>query len=350
VKQLVALALLLVLITVPVASGSSRTKQEVPSRLTDTGLYVGAGVSRLAPGVRPYSPQYPLWTDGASKSRWVQLPAGARIDANDVDAWDFPVGTKFWKEFAFGGRKVETRLLWRSSEAGWTFATYVWNEAQTDATLVPAEGLPGVVEVAAGRRHTIPSIEDCRACHDNGRTEILGFTALQLSTDRDPAAPHAEPLTAEMVTLETLVEHDLFTPRRPEFVARPPRIPGDEATRAALGYLSANCGQCHNEHSSLATVRYPLKMSAYASDAEVARAIEAMLGRTAKWDMPDGAPGTTSFIDAALARMRSRRPSSQMPPLGTVVQDREAIELLISLTAAPSVRSASTSFRSRPSP
>ena len=31
---------------------------------------------------------------------------------------------------------------------------------------------------------------------------------------------------------------------------------------------------------------------------------------------------------ALLARMRSRRPSSQMPPLGTVVSDQEAIDAL----------------------
>ena len=31
---------------------------------------------------------------------------------------------------------------------------------------------------------------------------------------------------------------------------------------------------------------------------------------------------------AVLARMRSRRPSSQMPPLGTVIADREAIEAI----------------------
>ena len=100
------------------------------------------------------------------------------------------------------------------------------------------------------------------------------------------------------------------------------------ATRAALGYLSANCGQCHNDRSDLATVRYPLKMRAYASKDDVALAIQAMLVRTAKWDIPHSKPGTTAFIDAALARMKSRRPSSQMPPLGTVLPDQQATQLV----------------------
>jgi hypothetical protein len=32
---------------------------------------------------------------------------------------------------------------------------------------------------------------------------------------------------------------------------------------------------------------------------------------------------------ALLARMRSRRPSSQMPPLGTVVRDQQAIDAIL---------------------
>ena len=158
----------------------------VPERLSDTGLYL-PGTLTVDPRNRPFSPQYPLWTDGAGKSRWIQLPAGGRITARDADTWEFPVGTRLWKEFAFDGRRVETRMLWRVTADAWSYAAYVWNEAQTDATLVPAEGLAGVVEVAPGKRHSVPSRDDCRACHENGGTSVLGFTALQLSPDRDPA-------------------------------------------------------------------------------------------------------------------------------------------------------------------
>jgi hypothetical protein len=315
--------------------GAMHASPALPQRLSETGLYVGADFSRLAAGTRPFAPQYPLWSDGAKKTRWVQLPPGATIDATDVDAWELPVGTRFWKEFSFGGRKVETRLLWRSSEHGWTFGSYVWNQSQTDAELAPADGLPGLVEVAPGKRHSIPSIEDCRACHENGRVEALGFTALQLSTDRDPNAPNAEPLPEGALTLQTLVDSHSFVPPRPEFVARPPRIPGDAPTRAALGYLSANCGACHNDRSELATVRYPLRLPAYATDAQVRETIGTLAGRTTKWDIPHSVPGTSRFVTAGapdlsalLVRMRSRRPSSQMPPLGTVVPDREAIDLV----------------------
>jgi hypothetical protein len=305
----------------------------LPRLLSETGLYAEIDTLRIDPRNRPFSPQYPLWTDGARKSRWVRLPAGATIEARDVNAWDFPVGTRFWKEFAFGGRKVETRMLWRSSTAGWTFASYRWNESQTDAELVPAKGFPNAAEVAPGRRHSIPSVEDCRACHDSARTEILGFSALQLSTDRDPLAPHAEPLAPGMVTLQTLVEERLIQPARPQLIATPPRIQAlDARSRAVLGYLSTNCGNCHNEESSLASLGLLLKARIAPSHLEPTHHL---LRRTTKWQIPNAAEGTSALVtpgapdlSALLVRMRSRRPSSQMPPLGTVLHDREAIDLV----------------------
>ena len=306
----------------------------VPERLSQTGLYLD-GTTTVDARNRPYSPQYPLWTDGARKSRWIRLPPGARIDTRDIDHWQFPVGTRFWKEFAFDGRRVETRLLWRTSAEAWSFAAYRWNEDQTDAILAPAGGVTDAAEIAPGKPHSIPSLDDCRACHANGRTPVLGFTALQLSSDRDPAAPHGEPLERGMVTVRTLVDENLFTPVRPELAMRPPRIPGDARTRAALGYLTANCGHCHNEDSWVATVRYPLLMPAYASRDDVDRAVAALSSSTTKWDLPHTRPGTTRFLrsgapelSALFMRMRSRRPSSQMPPLGTVVADAEALELV----------------------
>ena len=306
----------------------------LPERLSETGLYL-PGTLTVDPRNRAFSPQYPLWTDGAQKARWIQLPAGGRITARDADTWEFPVGTRLWKEFAFDGRRVETRMLWRVTADSWSYAAYVWNEAQTDATLAPADGLAGVVEVAPGKRHSVPSREDCRACHDNGGSGVLGFTALQLSTDRDPAAPHGEPLRPGMVTLQTLLDERLIDTPDPSVFARPPRIPGDPRTRAALGYLSANCGHCHNAASPIATVRFPLRMPAYADAAQVDRAIAALVARTTSWDLPHSTPGTTVAVkpgapdlSALLVRMRSRRPSSQMPPLGTTVADADAIELV----------------------
>ena len=317
----------------PVSGRAAQAAPTLPDRLSATGLYL-PGTLTVDPRNRPFSPQYPLWTDGARKARWIQLPAGSRIVATDADTWEFPVGTRLWKEFAFEGRRVETRLLWRATAAGWTYASYVWNEAQTEATLAPADGQANVVAVAPGKAHSVPSRQDCRACHENGGGSVLGFSALQLSPDRDPLAPHREALQPGMITLRTLLDEHLID-AAPGLFAHAPRIPGDAPTRAALGYLSANCGHCHNPQSSAATVRFDLRVPAYGSSADIKEVIDGLTARTTKWDLPHSPPGTTSALkpgapdlSALLVRMRSRRPSSQMPPLGTTVADRDAIDLV----------------------
>jgi hypothetical protein len=320
-----------------------RAVPPMPERLSETGLYL-PGTQTVDPRNRPYSPQYPLWTDGATKARWVHLPAGARIDAREADGWTFPVGTTFWKEFSFAGRKVETRMLRRTSAGRWSYASYVWNDAQTEATLAPAQGVPAVAEVAPGKRHDIPGREDCRACHENGQTPALGFTALQLSDDRDPAAPHAEALQPGMLTLRTLMTEQLFEPGSqlsPAHAPQAPRIAGDPQTRAALGYLTGNCGHCHNEQSPVATVRFPLRATGFFDAAQTGDVVGRLLARVTDWDLPGREPGTSSMItpgapdlSVLLVRMRSRRPSTQMPPLGTVLPDREAVELIATWIAS----------------
>jgi len=312
---------------------AASSPSQLPQRLSETGLFSDVASLTIDPRHRAFSPQYPLWTDGAQKRRWVSLPAAATIDVSDIETWDFPAGTRFWKEFSFGGRRVETRMLVKSSDTAWSFASYVWNERQTDAELAPSNGLRNVADIAPGKTHSVPAVEDCRACHDSARTEILGFTALQLSDDRDTGAPHAEPLGNDMLTLRDLVEEGRLHPARPELASTPPRIPSaSPRERAALGYLSTNCGSCHNTSGSLASLKLTFRQPAYGGGLAV---LGSSLERKTKWDRPGAPPETTTVVDRAapehgalLFRMRSRRPTSQMPPLGTVLPDRYAIELV----------------------
>jgi mono/diheme cytochrome c family protein len=301
-----------------------------PTRLSETGLYAPGAGDRIADDVRAFSPQYPLWTDGAAKRRWIYLPPGNAVDGRELLEWDFPVGTRFWKEFSFGGRKVETRLLWKTSASAWVAASYVWNAEETDASLAPADGIADAADLGGGKQHTIPSRTDCLACHGVKRTRPLGFSALQLSDDRDPLALHGEPRPEGALSLESLVAAGLLTLGP---VAQPvprPRIATDDpATRTVLGYLSANCGGCHSREGDVPAVTPFLRSELLLSDADaVARA---MSERATTWQVPGHDEGT-QLVDplapqasALLARMRSRRPSSQMPPLGTVVRDDEAV-------------------------
>lgn len=303
-----------------------------PPLLSRTGLYAPTGSLQIAPANLAYSPQYPLWSDGAAKSRWVFLPRSKNIDVRNPDEWVFPVGTKFWKEFSFHGRKVETRMLWRASAATWIYAAYAWRPDQSDADLVGDSGLKGAAEITPGIAHTIPSIKDCKSCHENTSTVILGFNALQLSTDRDPNALHVEPLLPGMATLRTLVERNLIRPLRREFINDPPRIRAvNSRTRTVLGYLSTNCGNCHQAASPIPNIRLDLRYPCTTSDEAAAPGLLSTLGQRTRSVIP-ATPSETLAIapghpDASLIlhRMASRRSISQMPPLGSALVDSEAV-------------------------
>ena len=176
----------------------------LPQRLSDTGLYVAGSVTTVRADNIAFAPQYPLWSDGTSKRRWIYLPPGTAIDASRIDAWEFPVGTRLWKEFGYD-RRVETRFIERLADGSWRFAAYVWNEEGTDAVLAAEDGAVLPVSAAPGGRYAVPSRNDCLACHEGAPVPVLGFSALQLSPDRDPLAPHAEPARNEHANLSNLV-------------------------------------------------------------------------------------------------------------------------------------------------
>ena len=321
------------------ASGGLPDLPPPAQRLADTGLYVRGSLSQIAPENRPFSPQYPLWTDGLTKRRWIYLPSGSAIDGRDEANWDFPVGTKLWKEFSAGGRPVETRMSWKVAADRWVFATYEWSADGSDAVLAPESGRVTEVEVAPNRTHGIPSRTDCTACHGAASPRPLGFTALQLSPDRDPNSIHGERLRNDMVTLETLVAEGLLTHSRGDLLSAPPRIrTTDPQTRSVLGYLVGNCSMCHNGDGEITASGPVIRYRDLIEDADaVARSL---VESPTRWQIPgvdgDGtvliAPGAPQR-SAILARMRSRSPSSQMPPLGTTLRDQAAVDAVTSWIA-----------------
>jgi len=304
-----------------------------PALLQETGLYADFTTREVDPAHLAFAPQYPLWTDGAAKRRWISLPPGTAIDASDPDAWVFPVGTRFWKEFSFGGRRVETRFMERAADGQWRYAVYEWSADGSEAALVPAQGRRGAYPLGGGRSHAIPSVSDCKVCHEASPSTVLGFSLLQLSPDRDPEAPHSEPPPAPGVDLEYLVDHGLLV-GLPEANRRsPPRIAAADATeRAALGYLHGNCGHCHTAPGKLENVGLFLR---YAATSAEEPAIESAVGRPVKDPAPGQSPDAVLRIEpghperSALAeRMGSRYAALQMPPLGTELVDEAALALV----------------------
>jgi hypothetical protein len=328
-----ALIVALVACACSAADDAAPVLRSPPARLADTGLYADFDRGVIAPDVLPFAPQYPLWTDGAAKRRWIRLPEGAAIDASDADAWEFPVGTKLWKEFAWE-RPVETRYIERLADGSWMFASYAWTHDGKDAVLAPERGVRRAHEVAPGAFHDIPGRADCRVCHDaHGETRVLGVSALQLSPDRDPAALHADARPEGAADVASLAASGRLRGLAPEILARPPRI--EAATpreRAALGYLHANCGTCHNPAGPLASLGLDLETRVApgrrGSPSAGALACESRFHCA---ELGDGAyrvrPGA-SQRSVLLGRLSSRDPSVQMPPLGTRVVDRDAVSLV----------------------
>ena len=303
---------------------------ELPKRLADTGLYLSGSTTQVRPENLPFSPQYPLWSDGATKRRWLHIPAGRFIDALRPDEWDFPSGTKLWKEFSHG-KPIETRLIERLADGTWRFAAYVWNQEGTEATLAPAEGIAALPVKGAPREHyTIPGEADCRACHEGAAVPVLGVSALQLSPDRDVLAPHAE--AAGNIDLRGLIARGWLRNLPDEIAAKPPRISADTpAARAALGYLHGNCGHCHNDNGAPPPV--DLVLAHGVDRASAGKVTRSLLARSRY--RAAGATAPASVVEPGrpeesvlVARMRSRNPQTQMPPLGTQIADQQALELI----------------------
>jgi mono/diheme cytochrome c family protein len=315
------------------ALAASDPASPLPARLAETGLFVPGSVEAIAAGSLPFAPQYPLWSDGAAKRRWLYLPPGASIDASRPDAWEFPPGTRAWKEFRHG-RRVETRFIERLADGSWRYATYLWNADGSDATLAPADGIADVaVPDAPGGRYALPSRGDCVACHEGAPVPLLGVSALQLSNDRDPLAPHAEPVRPEHQDLAALASRGLVRNLPASQLERPPRIDAPTPTgRAALGYLHANCGHCHNAGGAVAGIDLVLAHETADPAASLATVMASLTGAS-RYRTHAGrgsqrlVPGRAA--DSVIAvRMRSRSPLSRMPPLGVEIVDDAGLALV----------------------
>ncbi len=214
-----------------------------------------------------FTPQYPLWSDGMDKRRWLVLPAGSAVDTSDPDRWEFPRGTKAWKEFSRDGLRIETRLIERLQDGSWRYSTYAWSEDGTQATLAGEDGIP---------ERGIPSRLDCLACHEGARVPLLGYSAVQLET------------------------------------ALPP----------ALGYLHGNCGHCHNDDALPAL---DLVLAQKASDPAGSQArTRASLGAAGRFRM-HGAADRGAVV---LSRMKSEDAFTRMPPLGVTQVDARGVALV----------------------
>lgn len=302
-----------------------------PTSLAETGLCLDAACAQINPAAIPFTPRFPLWIDTATKRRWIALPPGTKIDTHDPNHWVFPRGTRFWKEVTRDGVRVETRYMIKvladdDADGAWFFVSFEWNAAQ-DATTPVTIGSQNV----NGTPHDIPSVAECRACHDSMHPgHVLGFQAIQLD--------HADP--AGQLDLDTIDRLGWLTESPPPATGGahyPFPVDATAAQRAALGYFHANCGHCHNPSSLVHdTTPMVLRLDATALVPGNRLAQTPIYTTTTNvTGLPldeNGATYTKIIIPQDPAhsildvRVNSTNPSHHMPHLGTEMTDPAATQ------------------------
>lgn len=272
-------------------------------RLSETGLYLDMATKELAPDLIEFEPTYKLWSDGAEKRRWLRLPPGTKVDTSDMDHWVFPIGTMLFKEFALDGKKLETRLVARLGPEpdDYFMGAFRWNGDESDAVFL-RDGENDV----RGTDHDVPEVKRCFTCHNGDLGRVLGYSAVQQAA---PEAPLSDPPEQAYV------------------------VPGDEVARKALGYLHANCGNCHNPHGTSRTdTKLTLRLEVSEHTLEDTSIYKSAVGVELDYYLHKGfderiVPASPDR-SAVLARMEKRTKEDAMPPFASEKVDADGVELV----------------------
>jgi len=308
-----------------------------PAKLSAWNLFVGnrAGLKPNA-GVVPYDINTPLFSDYATKYRFVWVPPGTSATYSDSEVLTFPLGTILSKTFAYpnadqGGKQriIETRLL-VNSRTGWVTLPYVWNAEQTEATLDVAAD-PATVHWVhpSGIRYTIdyviPNTNQCKGCHDHSKNVIpIGLKARNLNKDFDYPEGRANQLAywtkAGILKGAPAPDH---APRLPVW-DDPSTGTLDARARA---YLEVNCAHCHNPKGPanttglylLASQTDPMRLGLCKVPVSAGQGSGDLL-----FDIVQGKPEESILVH----RMESVTPKVMMPELGRTMIHKEGVTLI----------------------
>lgn len=232
--------------------------------LSDYGFFIGE-ISELVPneGVLLYEPRATLFTDYASKSRYVWMPEGvsAVITKEGEQFIEFPDKSILIKNFYYtsesNGSKniVETRLMVKD-EGEWQAYPYLWNEEQNDAAYkITGKNIPMSVTDLDGLNHDItyiqPNKNQCKSCHNqNEALKPIGPKARTLNFALDYGSGE------KMNQLEKWADMGYlsgFSSAESYPVMTDYNDVSAPIHARATSYLDANCGHCHSESGPAST-------------------------------------------------------------------------------------------------
>jgi uncharacterized repeat protein (TIGR03806 family) len=320
-----------------------------PATLSATGLFADVAALTAVPGLLEYAVNAELWSDGATKRRWLGVPGTARIGFTASGAWTFPVGTVAVKHFAIdvaGGasRRLETRVLLHQV-SGWAGFTYRWRADGLDADLVADAGETATYDVDDGsggvvtRTWPFPSRAQCMQCHPPSAGSVLGVRTAQLN--RDFAFPLRVDNQLRTWNHIGMFANDIGAATQYGALARPDDTGTSTAARARA-WLDVNCANCHHPGGPT-----PVVMDLRAATAPAAMDV---FGVAASVPLPSGSGVRAVAGDhvASEAWQRLvRRDAFAMPPLGSTVVDPLGRDLVaqwidahaaLPLRVAPSTR------------
>jgi uncharacterized repeat protein (TIGR03806 family) len=327
----------------------SETDDAQPLLLSQTGCIDMAHPAQPAPGLVPYSVRSALWSDGASKERFLRLPAGMKIHVLDCAAepmlctdpgmggngeddghWDMPVGTVLVKNFSIEDKHIETRLLMRRSSISWKGFSYEWNDAQTEATLLPDDGEGKDKPVGTAQPQQVwhyPSRTQCLTCHTKYAGRSLGPSTQQLNSDFAYA-------DGSMNQVEKFKALGLFDAPPKTIAGYPDPKGADTLDLRARSYIQTNCAICHRPGGEFNSV--DLRFTTSFDMTNLCGKVERATGIVPDYRLVPGDPAKSTMSFRMHVKPDPAQPLLRMPQIGSNMVDPDGTKLIDDwITAMP---------------
>lgn len=288
--------------------------------------------------VIPYEPASSLFTDYASKKRFIWMPEGVKANyVADNKTLDFPVGTVLIKTFYYTTiqpddttQMIETRLMIRHDD-GWHFYEYLWNDEQTDADLVAGtDFVNGSSKTITFKKpnneiittdYRIPSDAECFACHKiNEVATPIGVKPQNLNHNFNFS-------TGSQNQLAKLVQQGYLTSYPSSIVST---IDYHDATQPldlrVRSYVDANCAHCHQDEARCyyRPVRFPFSQTGTDSNIGICLVADEPISPTLTKVV---SPGNYSK-SVMHYRISTNEESERMPLLGRTIIHDEGVALI----------------------
>lgn len=294
----------------------------------------------------PYDLAIPLFTDYASKYRFVFVPEDQKATYAATAAFDFPVGTVITKTFALPAdtaergieneNLIETRLLIKRS-TGWIALPYVWNKDKTDAVLdINGEAISTSIihdETSYSLNYGVPDPAKCKRCHQvDNKFAPIGPKARYLNSDYAYSTGTENQLQHWVAAgiLESLPSNSEEIDAVPHFTDSTDinAIAPSELEKYAKGWLDINCGHCHRTGGDASNtnmhVNYELNFSSTKNEHCVCQKPISFGGGSLAWIITPGNADTSIM----LFRMNTKDAGDRMPPLGRDLIHSEGVNLV----------------------